>query len=1078
MCKDCRSRATSSPHSPPQPIVPLLLSTFALVVHPEAQATEREMTFKCPKRTQWNPEQSQTKEWGASFFNRVSYWPVNRLVAAGYRRRLQLSDLCCPGNEDSAKSLCSELEQHWRGDGRSKERSSQESSGEEEEALIGQKPTLVGPALLRHLWVWLRPSLVQVTLLRMTSDLLALLPSQALRWTILFCESQPAFDWSGHTYAVVLLAVVVCHTLVLQVCESHSQMTKLRAHTALTAALYKQALSQSSPAISSLLGDAEQVAALSVLSLPVLFSSVLQGALCVCLLWRELGPSALAGLTVLLLLVPLASTVQHRASAIQKDQQRVRAEREHILREMLNGIRTVKLLVLEEWFHCRVGVTREKELETLRILGYLTAFSLLDRVCVPFLVCVCSFGSYVLVDDGNVLTASQVFTCMCVFPLLHAPVRLLPSLPLRFTQAWNSLHFLNIFLCSQEVSCRGYSEDHVLSANWITKTCVLKDLSYRDDSQALKGPLNTEVTSAPPPNTVTCVRRYLCVCGWGWAGLVVLAQVCVCVWCVCQAGVLALWTAEAKEVQGLEEWRDLRNSRLSLYALLGMLQGVSVCCVALAMNQGSVRASSRLHDNLLTSKLSLPLSFFKTTPTSWVLRNLSQSLYMIEEAFPALLHSWLFGWLQVCVIALLIGYNSMMFSIAVPALTLLFLTLQSYYQRASSQVKQMAADSTTFLSTLFSESHCDDVTATTDHCDYGSDLSRFHGVLDEHLLCRYNSILLDRWLAVWLDVYVGVVLLLVSLALLDSELDPSTVGLCLTYALSLRGILPVLVRSSCEVERSAGVLQSLVEHPNTERESSWSVSCGTPPTWPEEGVLELRNYETEMNPSCARLSFCTRPKEKVGVVSKSATDLEAITTSLFRLVEGREGVVTIDGVDLASLGLHDLRSRLAVIPQSPVLFSGSLRSNLDPWGCHGDAQVWHALEKCHLKERVSRLPRQLLHPLIHGGAGLSSSERRLLCVARALLRGSAVLVYEEPVPPTDSPTDRLLQNLLHTEFSNCTVLTLTRNPWNAMHTDRVLVLQEGRVVEFDSPTTLHLRGALFSRLLSETQTGPAREEEP
>nr|XP_023856701.1 canalicular multispecific organic anion transporter 2-like [Salvelinus alpinus] len=438
----------------------------------------------------WGGKQKPTLERDVSFFSRLSYWWINRVVSAGHRRGLQLSDLCCLGDEDSAQSLCSALQQqqHRRTEGQSH---SQESG--EEESLGGNTSHpgvhLSGPALLCHLYGWLRPSLLQVTLLRMTSDLLALLPPQALRCGILYCENQPVFDWSGLTHALALLAAVVCHALVQQVCERHSRMTEVRVQTALTGALYKQVLSRCSipgclpspaPSLTPLRADVGRLAELPV-SLSALWSSWVQGTVCVCMLWRELGPSSLAGLAVLLLLVPLTSAVQRRARLLQRSQERVRGERQQLVQEMLNGIKTVKLLVLEAWFQCRVGIAREKELETLRILGFLTAFSLLDRVCVPFLVCVSSLGVYVLVDDGNVLTASQVFTCVCLFTLLRSPFNLLPSLALHLTQTWHSLCHLDHFLFSQEVS---HTENGTLLENGVKKSC-LEEHSDRSRSRFL-----------------------------------------------------------------------------------------------------------------------------------------------------------------------------------------------------------------------------------------------------------------------------------------------------------------------------------------------------------------------------------------------------------------------------------------------------------------------------------------------------------------------------------------------------------------------------------------------------------------
>ncbi|CAB1340889.1 unnamed protein product [Coregonus sp. 'balchen'] len=544
-------------------------------------ALERDVSFlsqlSCWWINRWGGEQKTALERDVSFLSQLSCWWINRVVSAGHRRGLQLSDLCCLGDEDSAQSLCSALQQHRKTEGQSH---SQEL-GEEEESRGGNTSHpgvhLSGPALLCHLC------------------------------GILYCENQPVFDWSGLTHALALLAAVVCHALVQQVCERHSRMTEVRVQTALTGALYKQALSQCripgclpspAPSLTPLRGDVGRLAELPV-SLSALWSSWVQGTVCACLLWRELGPSALAGLAVLILLVPLTSAVQRRARLLQRSQERLRGEREQLLQEMLNGIKTVKLLVLEAWFQRRVGIAREKELETRRILGFLTAFSLLDRVCVPFL-------------------------------------------------AWHSLCNLDHFLFSQE------------------RMALLQEMGSR---KAVSRSTQISVSGV-------CIRLYLDVCGWGWVLLTVLSQVCVCVVGVCQAGLLAVWTREAKELQGLEEWRELRDSRLSVYAVLGLLQALSVCCVALAVTGGSLKASASLHSELLFARLRLPLRFYQTTPSSLVLCSLSQEMYVIDELVPAHLLSWLYCWLQVFVTVLLIGYISPLFILIVPVLTYLFLTIQ------------------------------------------------------------------------------------------------------------------------------------------------------------------------------------------------------------------------------------------------------------------------------------------------------------------------------------------------------------------------------------------------------------------
>lgn len=201
--------------------------------------------------------------------------------------------------------------------------------------------------------------------------------------------------------------------------------------------------------------------------------------------------------------------------------------------------------------------------------------------------------------------------------------------------------------------------------------------------------------------------------------------------------------------------------------------------------------------------------------------------------------------------------------------------------------------------------------------------------------------------------------------------------------------------------------------------------------------------------------------EKVGIVGRTGAGKSSMTLCLFRIIEAANGGIAIDGVNIADIGLHDLRSKLTIIPQDPVLFSGSLRMNLDPFDRYSDDEVWSSLELSHLKQFVKGLPTGLEHECSEGGENLSVGQRQLVCLARALLRKTRILVLDEATAAVDLETDDLIQSTIRTEFDNCTVLTIAHRLNTIMDYNRVLVLDNGRVAEFDSPTQLMAQKGIF-----------------
>ncbi|GAB9477808.1 Atp-binding protein, partial [Globisporangium polare] len=243
--------------------------------------------------------------------------------------------------------------------------------------------------------------------------------------------------------------------------------------------------------------------------------------------------------------------------------------------------------------------------------------------------------------------------------------------------------------------------------------------------------------------------------------------------------------------------------------------------------------------------------------------------------------------------------------------------------------------------------------------------------------------------------------------------------------------------------------------------------------WPQHGAIAFDNvvfsYKPDAAPVLKGVSFNIRHNEKVGIVGRTGAGKSSLTMALFRINELSSGRIVIDGVDLSTVSLSALRSRLSIIPQSPVLFKGTLRAYMDPFEDYSDAQIWAALEKAGLKELVGNLESKLVHELSENGENLSVGERQMLCLARALLCQARVVVMDEATASIDHETERRLQSMIAREFADATVLTIAHRLATVLESDRILVLDDGKVVEFDTPRALVQRGVggVFYELASE-----------
>ncbi|KAI0065635.1 metal resistance protein YCF1 [Artomyces pyxidatus] len=477
----------------------------------------------------------------------------------------------------------------------------------------------------------------------------------------------------------------------------------------------------------------------------------------------------------------------------------------------------------------------------------------------------------------------------------------------------------------------------------------------------------------------------------------------------------------------------------------------------------SLRSSKQLHDAMLHSVLRAPLSFFEITPSGRIMNLFSRDTYTVDQVMVRVVHSLVRTMSSCAGIAIVIGASFPPFLIAVIPLGWLYSKVMKYYLATSRELQRLNAVSRSPIFSWFSESlsGLSTIRAFNQQAIFSTINERR---IDRNQMCYLPSVSVNRWLALRLE-FVGAIIILITallsmFALLTSHVDAGLVGLVISYALNTTSSLNWLVRSASEVEQNIVSVERMLHYIELQPEAPYELPDAQPAgEWPTKGCVEFKNYSLRYRPDLGLvlkdISLFLKPSEKVGVVGRTGAGKSSLLLALFRILEPASGTIFIDGVDITKIGLHDLRSAITIVPQSPDLFEGTIRENIDPVGEHQDVSIWEALSQAHLKEYIESLPERLDAPVKEGGSSLSAGQRQLICFARALLRKSKILVLDEATSAVDLETDRAIQEIIRgPQFQDVTILTIAHRLNTIMDSDRVLVLDAGTIAEFDSPAEL------------------------
>lgn len=525
---------------------------------------------------------------------------------------------------------------------------------------------------------------------------------------------------------------------------------------------------------------------------------------------------------------------------------------------------------------------------------------------------------------------------------------------------------------------------------------------------------------------------------------------------------LSEWTNDA-----LSNKTQQISMRVGVYAALGLTQGVLVMISSLTLMLGGLGAARQLHARLLVNKLHTPQAFYDTTPIGRIINRFGKDINVIDEVIPLTFQMFLATFFISLSTMIVIMVSTPWFILVILPLAMLYVLVQRFYVATSRQLKRLESVSRSPIYSHFSET----ITGSSVIRAYGRENSFIvlnDIKVDANQKTYYPGIVSNRWLGIRIE-FIGncIVLFAALFAVIGrAHLNAGIVGLSVSYALQVTMSLNWMVRMTSDLESNIVAVERVKEYSESPTEAPWVIEQNRPAqSWPETGNVRFNNYSVRYREGLdlvlKDLDLSISGGEKVGIVGRTGAGKSSMTLCLFRIIEAANGGIAIDGVNIADIGLHDLRSKLTIIPQDPVLFSGSLRMNLDPFDRYSDDEVWSSLELSHLKQFVKGLPTGLEHECSEGGENLSVGQRQLVCLARALLRKTRILVLDEATAAVDLETDDLIQSTIRTEFDNCTVLTIAHRLNTIMDYNRVLVLDNGRVAEFDSPTQLMAQKGIF-----------------
>ncbi|GAB9467839.1 Multidrug resistance-associated protein 1 [Globisporangium polare] len=530
---------------------------------------------------------------------------------------------------------------------------------------------------------------------------------------------------------------------------------------------------------------------------------------------------------------------------------------------------------------------------------------------------------------------------------------------------------------------------------------------------------------------------------------------------------LSHWTSESEADQQAHV-----SKNLLVYVALALSGSLMVLVRTLTVSITGIRGAKQLFNGMTASLLRAPMAFFDANPVGRILNRYGDDVSSVDFRLPFAYGTLLAVAFSNGCILLTAAVVTRYFGLLIVPILYLYVRVGVFYLQPAREIQRLQKTSQS------------PVLAHVVEAIDGTNVIRAFGVEQVHRFMEQNfwkidvnnrnvhlSIYAGQWFGLRMQLMGGVIVVVIAGALvaLRHSLSAGVIGLAFNYALAVDQGLESLIQSWSWLETSMVSPERMQEYIDIEAEAPHVVpstdplsSNGQHSQWPTNGHVVFENvsfrYKSGGELVLLDVSLDVAPGEKVGIVGRTGAGKSSLTMALFRINELASGHILIDGVDTKTLGLQTLRGSLSIITQSPVLFKGSVRSYLDPFDEYTDESLWLALRKAGLSEKVAAMDGLLYAALEENGENLSVGERQLLCMARALLSESKVVIMDEATAAIDHETDLKLQHVIRDEFRHSTVLTIAHRLDTVLDADRILVLDSGRVVEFDSPRALVARG--------------------
>uniref|UniRef100_A0A8B9S7G7 Multidrug resistance-associated protein 4 n=1 Tax=Apteryx owenii TaxID=8824 RepID=A0A8B9S7G7_APTOW len=1098
-----------------------------------------------------------------------SMW-LNPLFITGHKRKLEEDDMYKVLPEDSSEKLGEEL-QYW-------DKEVQKAKKD------GRMPHLTKAIILCY---W--KSYLVFGIFTMIEETLKIIQPIFLGKIINYFENYDSSDEVALNFAYCYAAALSVCTLILAIMHHlyfyHVQRAGMKLRVAMCHMIYRKALRLSNTAMAKtttgqivnlLSNDVNKFDQVTIF-LHFLWAGPIQAVAVTVLLWMEIGPSCLAGMAVLIILLPVQTCIGRLFSSLRSKTAAFTDVRIRTMNEVISGMKIIKMYAWEKSFAELVNGLRRKEIAMVMKSSYLRGLNLASFFVASKITVFMTFMAYVLL--GNVISASRVFVAVSLYGAVRLTVTLFfPAAVERVSEAVvsirrikplaNSLSLANgdltvigdrgatlsggqkarvnlaravyqdadIYLLDDPLSavdaevgrhlciCQAlHQKVSVLVTHQLqylraaTQILILKDgrmvgkgtyseflRSGIDFASLLKKDEEAEQPSVPgTPNLKTSRNRTFSESSVWSQGSSVHSQKDGAVEQPPVENALAALPEESRS-EGKINFKVYRKYFtaganyfvifiLSLFNILAqvsyaylyvfsdhifLISGLTVATIlfgiirSLLVFQVLVNSGQTLHNKMFQSILKAPVLFFDRNPIGRILNRFSKDIGHLDDLLPLTFLDFVQTLLQIFgVVAVAVAVIPWILIPLIP-LFILFIFLRRYFLDTSRDIKRL--ESTT-RSPVFSHLSSSLQGLWTIRALKAEE--RFQKLFDAHQDLHSEAWFLflttSRWFAVRLDAICAIFVIVVAFGslLLAKTLNAGQVGLALSYAITLMGTFQWGVRQSAEVENLMISVERVMEYTELEKEAPWETDKHPPPEWPSQGMIAFENvnftYSLDGPLVLRHLSVLIKPKEKVGIVGRTGAGKSSLIAALFRLAEP-EGRIWIDKYLTSELGLHDLRKKISIIPQEPVLFTGTMRKNLDPFNEYTDEELWNVLEEVQLKEVVEDLPNKMETQLAESGSNFSVGQRQLVCLARAVLKKNRILIIDEATANVDPRTDEFIQKTIREKFAQCTVLTIAHRLNTIIDSDKIMVLDAGRLKEYGEPyILLQEKDGLFYKMVQQ-----------